>query len=88
MRQLWTELSFETLDKPEEELLDVAEAPFELPEFAPIFDSAVCSVCGEEFMETRGAVLTGKAACMRCAGSDVFAVTGRGGTVLPGGKFR
>jgi len=53
MKELFRELSFETVEKPEKELFDVQEVPPEFPEYAPIVDSVVCSICGEEFMENK-----------------------------------
>ncbi len=88
MRQLWAELSFETVEKPEEELFAISEAPAEFPAYAPIFDSATCSVCGEQFMETRGRLLSGKPACLACAGCEYYAVTGRGIHAVAGGDRR
>lgn len=86
-RELWPKLSFKTLEKPDDELFDIAEVPADLPEYAPIFDSAICAVCGEQFMETRGLVRGGKPTCMSCAQADCFAVMGRGVRVLPGGAM-
>ncbi len=88
MKQLWTELSFETVQKPEAELFEVRDAPFNLPAWAPIFDSATCSSCGEAFMETRARLSAGKPVCLDCAGEDVHAVLGSGIRTLPGGAFR
>jgi formylmethanofuran dehydrogenase subunit E len=87
MGELFRELSFETIDKDESELFLVADVPAELPEYAPIFDSATCSVCGEEFMETRGALRNGQPVCLTCAKADCFAVLGRGVRVLPQGGW-
>ena len=88
MGVLWRELSFETVGKPEDDLFTIADAPAEFPPYAPIFDSAVCSICGEEFMETRGALRGGKPVCLSCAGADCLAVLGRGICPLPGGALR
>ena len=85
MKELFRELSFETIEKPEKELFDIHEVPPEFPEYAPIVDSAVCSICGEEFTETKGATVDGKVICLDCAKADCLAVTGRGICVLKEG---
>lgn len=87
MRELFQELSFETVEKDEEALFRIADVPAEFPEYAPIFDSATCSVCGEEFMETRGALRKGEPVCLTCAKADCFAVLGRGVRILPDGAW-
>ena len=88
MKELFRDLSFETVEKPEEELFDILEVAPEFPEYAPIVDSAVCSVCGEEFMETKGSVAAVKPVCMHCAKADCLAVLGRGICVLKEGVLR
>jgi len=86
MRELWTELSFETVQKPEEELFEVRDVPAEFPAYAPIFDSATCAVCGEQFMETRGRLVSGKPTCLACAGCEHYAVSGQGVGVMAGAR--
>ena len=88
MGVLWRELSFETVDKPEDHLFTVRDAPAEFPHYAPIFDSAVCSACGEECMETRAVLRNGQPVCLTCAGADSMAVLGKGICPLPGGALR
>lgn len=78
MRELWAELSFATLERPDEELFDAREVPLELPAYAPIFDDAACSKCGETCMETRAVLAGGKPHCIPCAGTDYFMVAGKG----------
>jgi formylmethanofuran dehydrogenase subunit E len=78
MQQLWTELSFAVLQKPDEDLFNVYEVPVDLPAYAPIFDNAICQKCGEACMETRAVLVGGKPHCITCAGSDFFIVTGKG----------
>lgn len=88
MKKLFRELSFETVEKPEEELFDIQEVFPEFPEYAPIVDSTVCSICGEEFMENKGSVADGKPVCLHCAKADCLAVLGRGICVLKKGSLR
>ncbi len=85
--EVFRRLSFATLEKEEDELFDIREAPAHFPEYAPIYDSAICAVCGEEFMETRGLVRNGRVVCHTCAQADCFGVLGGGVRVLPGGNW-
>jgi len=78
MRELFRELSHETVEKPEEGLFDIGDVPVDFPEYAPIVGSAICDRCGEQFMETKGSILDEKPVCRQCAGVDYFAVLGRG----------
>ena len=82
MRELWQELSFETVGKPVDELFTISEAPCEFPEFAPIVDSIECTVCKEEFMCTKNAGTEDKPVCLNCADKGIMAVLGRGITEL------
>lgn len=87
MQQLWKELSFETVEKPEEELFEIKEISAELPEYAPIVDSAVCNICDEEFMSTKDAGANSGSVCLNCAKADIMAVLGKGICVLKKGMF-
>jgi len=87
MRELWRELSFETVEKPEDALFNMQKVPAELPEYAPIVDSATCTICGEEFMETKKAGTDDRPVCLACAEVDCMAVLGRGICELERGAF-
>jgi formylmethanofuran dehydrogenase subunit E len=49
-----------------------------VPEYAPIFASVRCSICGEKVMEARARLKEGKAVCMDCAGGEHYVLDGRG----------
>ena len=72
LRQLFTELSIEMLDVPEDEMFRIERKTIRLPEYAPIshpvFSSTKCSVCGEKVLETHVRVKRGKAVCIPCSG--------------------
>jgi formylmethanofuran dehydrogenase subunit E len=87
MRELFEEIALETVQKDEEGLFRIAEAPAAFPEYAPIFESATCASCGESFMETRGALRGGKTLCLTCAQADCYAVLGSGIRALPRGTW-
>jgi formylmethanofuran dehydrogenase subunit E len=78
MRKLWQELSFATVERPEDDLFQISEADIAFPEFAPIVGSATCADCGEEFMETKAVRIKGDVYCRSCAKVDCPTVRGRG----------
>lgn len=87
MRELFRELSFETVALPTENLFTITDVPAVFPEYAPIVDSATCAVCGEEFMGTKLAQGTSNPTCLACAQADCLAVLGKGICVLKEGAF-
>ncbi|MBD3426589.1 MAG: formylmethanofuran dehydrogenase [Candidatus Omnitrophica bacterium] len=78
MKRLWTDLSFAILEKPEKEVLKVEEATPQAMEYAPIFESVTCSVCGENVMETRIRIKENQPVCLACSGDSYWIVAGRG----------
>ena len=74
LRQLFTELSIEMLDVPEDEMFRIERKTVRLPEYTPIshpvFSSTKCSVCGEKVLETHVRVKGGKAVCIPCSGEE------------------
>ncbi len=87
MRSLFREQSFETVAKPAEEWFDIRNVTPEFPEYAPIVNSEICAVCGEQFMETKRAPGRDAPTCLTCARADCLAVLGRGICVLRGGQY-
>ena len=87
LHEVWQELSFETVTKPEEELFSITNVPAVFPEYAPMVASPRCSECGEQFMETKAATGGEQPLCLTCAGSDVLGVLGGGIRALTGGKY-
>jgi len=57
----------DVLEKAASELFDVKRIIPEMPEPARIFQSIVCSSCGEKVMETRTRDVGGKVVCIPCA---------------------
>lgn len=76
-RALQAALPLKVLDIPEEELLDVREAPLEIPPRARIFNSVQCALCGESVMEPRARVQDGKPVCIPCSEQYVSRIRGR-----------
>jgi formylmethanofuran dehydrogenase subunit E len=78
MTELWTKMSFAILKKPESEVFDITAVEPETVEYAPIFESVRCSVCGEKAMETRARIKDSKPVCVACANDSYWIVAGRG----------
>jgi formylmethanofuran dehydrogenase subunit E len=78
LSELWAETSYKQLSVSEEEIFTVEKKQIELPAYAPIHDSAICSVCGESVMETKARLRDGEAICMACAGIEHYVLDGSG----------
>jgi formylmethanofuran dehydrogenase subunit E len=70
--------SFGTLQLPFDELFGVQEINVEIPAYAPIRESAICSLCGESVMSTRTVSDNGKTLCLTCSNSPVGMLDGHG----------
>jgi formylmethanofuran dehydrogenase subunit E len=78
LSQLWAETSYRQLDLPEEEIFTVEKKQIDLPSYAPIHHSAICTVCGESVMETKARLRNGEPICMACAGAEHYVLDGSG----------
>jgi formylmethanofuran dehydrogenase subunit E len=78
MMQLFAEMSINELSKPADEMFRIKRMKITVPEYAPIFASVRCSICGEKVMEARARLKEGKAVCMGCAGGEHYVLDGRG----------
>jgi formylmethanofuran dehydrogenase subunit E len=78
LMQLFTEMSFEHVDVPEDEMFMVEHKTIKLPAYAPIFSSTKCAFCGEKVMETRITEKDGKPACISCSGDGYYEMNGAG----------
>ncbi len=78
MMRLFAEMSINELSKPADEMFRIKHMKITVPEYAPIFASVRCSICGEKVMETRARLKEGKAVCMGCAGGEHYVLDGRG----------
>ena len=75
---VWQMIAYREVETPLEEQFHVTQLTIKLPEFARIFKSQICSVCGEQVMEPRVRLQDGKPTCLTCTGSDYFILTGQG----------
>jgi formylmethanofuran dehydrogenase subunit E len=76
MMELFAEMAFKELKKPSDKMFRIARMKINTPEYAPIFNSVICPVCGEKtykpFMHN------GKLVCMDCAGVNYYVLDGGG----------
>ena len=78
LMELWAETSAGQLDVRAEELFTVQHLQIEVPAYAPIFDSALCALCGESVMESRARLVDGQPACLACASTAIHQLDGSG----------
>ncbi len=78
LMQLFTEMSFDMLEVPEDEMFRIDRKTIQLPEYAPIFSSTKCAFCGEKVMATRLKERDGKPACIPCAAAEYYEMNGTG----------
>jgi len=78
LRKVWIETSFSTLEIPDEELFNIKHLNIQMPAYAKVHGSAICSVCGESIMEPRARLKDGKPVCLACANQGYFELDGNG----------
>jgi len=78
MMQLFKEAALEVLDVDADEVFRIERKTITIPEYAPIFASVRCSICGENVMETRVRVRDNKLVCIPCASDEHYAMCGDG----------
>ncbi len=78
---VWPAIARKELQTPLEEQFAITALTIDLPEYARIFASHICSRCGEAVMEPRVRLLDGQPCCLACAGADYFLLTGQGLTL-------
>jgi len=76
MMKLFAEMSFKELKKPAEKMFKITRMKIETPEYAPIFNSVICPVCGEKTYKP--VMHEGKRVCINCAGADYYFLDGGG----------
>ena len=76
MMELFAEVAFKELKKPADKMFKITRMKINTPEYAPIFNSVICPVCGEKTYKT--VMHKGKLVCMDCAGVNFSILDGRG----------
>ena len=85
LMQLFAEMSITELNKQTDELFIIKRLEIVVPEYAPIFDSVKCSICGENVMKTRAVTENGESLCIPCSNRGYFQMDGSGISVQEGG---
>jgi formylmethanofuran dehydrogenase subunit E len=67
LQEMNAKLIQDFLSKPSEEVCEVKEIAYDIPEKARIFPSVICSTCGEKVMEPRARLWNGKVVCIPCS---------------------
>lgn len=75
---LFRMISFEVIGLNFESLFNVKKVQVEIPDYAPIYDSIICSKCGESIMATRIVEKNGEKFCIPCSDSEYFELDGGG----------
>lgn len=78
LKELWIKRSFAVVNAPSNTLFIITHTETPDLAFAPIFDSQVCSICGDKVMETRTHLQNGKSVCIPCANAEYQMVVGQG----------
>jgi len=76
MMELFAEMAFKELKKPADKMFRITRMKINIPEYAPIFNSVICPVCGEKTYKP--VMQNGKLVCMDCAGVNYSFLDGRG----------
>jgi formylmethanofuran dehydrogenase subunit E len=78
MMRLFAEMSINELKQPIEKMFNVKRLKISVPEYAPIFSSVRCSMCGEKVMESRARIKDEKPVCIDCVQGEYFILDGKG----------
>jgi formylmethanofuran dehydrogenase subunit E len=78
MMRLFAEISINELNNSIDEMFRIKRVKINVPEYAPIFASVRCSICGEKVMENKARIMNGKPVCVDCGRKECHIVDGRG----------
>ena len=84
MMGLWRQASLNLMDVSDDDLFKVERVATNVPQYAHIFASVKCSVCGENVMETRIRMKDQKPVCLGCSGQGYYQLDGDGMRVVQG----
>ena len=76
MMDLFANMAFKELKKPAEKMFKITRMKIKTPEYAPIFNSVVCPVCGEKTYKPT--MQNEKLLCIDCARANYYILDGRG----------
>jgi len=76
--QLFSELSIAELEESADEIFITKRLEIVVPEYAPIFDSVRCTICGENVMKSRAVAEKGEYSCLPCYNRGYYQMDGSG----------
>ena len=76
MMGLFAAMAFNELRKPVDKMFRMTRMQIDTPEYAPIFNSVICPVCGEKAY--KAVMHNGTLVCIDCAGGNYYSLDGRG----------
>jgi formylmethanofuran dehydrogenase subunit E len=76
--KLTEQMAMSELKVPETDMFDIKMGKAEPLEYAPIYDSVTCSVCGESIIENRARIKEEKPVCIKCSADWFFYMDGYG----------
>jgi len=85
LMQLFAEMSIAELNKLADEMFIIKRLKIIVPEYAPMFDSVKCSICGENVMKTRAVTENGEYLCIPCSNRGCYQMDGSGISMKEGG---
>jgi formylmethanofuran dehydrogenase subunit E len=78
LMQLFAEMSITEVEEPADEMFITKRLNMVVPEYAPIFASVRCSICGENVMQSRAVAENGEYFCVPCYNRGYYQMDGAG----------
>lgn len=78
LQHMWAALARRELATPLEEQFQISHLQVKVPAYSRIYDTLLCSRCGEGVMATRVVARNGQTLCLACAGESYYYLTGEG----------
>lgn len=72
------EASFKLLEWDINDIFDIKKIKTDIPDYAPIRESVICSECGESVMKAKEINTQGKVYCKECSHNDFYQLDGTG----------
>jgi formylmethanofuran dehydrogenase subunit E len=78
LMQLFAEMSITEVEEPADEMFITKRLKMVVPEYAPMFASVRCSICGESVMQSRAVAENGGYFCVPCYNRGYYQMDGAG----------
>ncbi len=82
MMEFGEKVCFDLLKIEAGKIFKMERVEVEIPLYAPIFESVICSQCKESLMKSRAMVKNGKIMCITCGGDKYYQLDGGGITEI------